>query len=99
MLLSRLQEQPQNDGNPYDSAMLHIIDFCGELGLLPNVRGMAGGVMPSKAMWKCIVWERAWNMEQGHWHNLVANSQYLDLVSLVTEQKGYSVWWQMADRE
>ena len=99
MLLAGLQEQRQNDDNPYDSAILQMIGYCGELGLLPEVRGMAGGIVPCKAAWKRNVWERAWYMEQGHWYDIVANSQYLDLVNLVTDQKVYSIWWQIADKD
>ena len=99
MLLATLQEQPEKDDNPYDSAILQMIGYCGELGLLPEVRGMAGGIVPSKALWKRSVWERAWYMEQGLWDDIVANSQYLDLVNLVTDQKVYSIWWQIADKD
>ena len=56
------------------------------------------GNIPSKQTWKRIVWNKAWCLEKGQWDNLVAETQYLDLYNLVTEQKGYSVWWQMADR-
>ena len=99
MLVARIQEYVPNSESSYDSAMIQMLDFCCELDLLPMVRGMVECNFPSKQMWKRIVWEKALYIEKGHWNDLVADSQYLDLVSLVKEQKCYSVWGHLADRE
>ena len=93
----RLRDFNYEDGNPTDSPIIQILQYCEEFDILDDVRRMANGYFFSKNMWKKMVWEKAWNIEHTEWCEHMASNEKLDLVKMVMPTTGYSVWWMMAD--
>ena len=93
----RVNEFDVGNGKPYDSPLLHTLQICHELELLDTVREMLRGNVPSKAMWRRLVWDKVWAMENEWWSNKMAEDRHLSLFKQVSEAPAYSIWWQIAD--
>ena len=55
--------------------------------------------MISKAAWKQMVWDKAWEVERRHWYDAMVENRYLDLNNLAMDHTSYSVWWIIADNK
>ena len=93
---NRLNEFNVDDGNQYDSPILHILKICSDFDLLDTVRDMLRGNVPSKAMWRSLVWDKAWTIENEWWNVKMRENRHLSLVRQVSESPAYSIWWQIA---
>ena len=97
ILESRLNEFNIENGNPYDSPIIHILQTCASFELLDTLRDMIDGNVPSKAMWRRLVWDKAWEIENEWWSAKMREDRHLNLVREVLELPAYSIWWQIAD--
>ena len=70
------------------------------MGLLNQVEAMAKGTLPliGKASWSKLVWEQAWNIDDGHWSSLKAINADNDLLFKVLGQSSYITWWAISDK-
>ena len=95
--VNRLREHNAGSANAFESTMLQILGDCDEFGLLHVIEGMLEGNMISKATWKQMVWDKAWEVERRHWYDAMVENRYLDLNNLTMDHTSYSVWWIIAD--
>ena len=96
--VNRLREHNAGSANAFESTMLQILSYCDKFGLLHVIEGMVEGNMISKAAWKQIVLDKAWErVERRHWYDAMVENRYLDLISLTMDHTSYSVWWIIAD--
>ena len=51
----------------------------------------------SKATWKQIVWEPAWEQETDEWNEMVRNKASLIVLKSISVGLSYPVWWQLSD--
>ena len=99
ILFERANEYNRDDLNPTESPLVQILHFCDEFGLLEQVVQMVRGCIPSKGVWKRLVWERAWKVESDYWHEQMDSDHKLDIVRMVSPLPAYSVWWSLSDSD
>ena len=97
ILVERVRAYSNETPNHTESPIVQILQFCEEFGVLDNVRNMCDGYLPSKADWKRLVWDKAWEQENKWWQEQMTNDPKLDIIRLVTPVPAYSVWWTLSD--
>ena len=99
VLITKIDSFNDTDINPYDSPITQILGYCAEFQLLDRLRIMASndGIMLSKAVWKKLVWERAWDQEKQQWDDHMTNNHRFDLLKQISTEPQYSIWWMIAD--
>ena len=99
ILLERVREFQIDDDNLYDSPMKQMLQFCHDFNLFESICAMSEGRIPSKGLWKRVVWQKAWEIEQETWDNLMVSCKYVDLLKQVMTQPSYSIWWIISDND
>ena len=99
ILANRVNEYNVGGDNPYDSPILHMLGVCSDYDLLDNIRDMLQGNVPSKAMWRRLVWDKVWEVENEWWRTKMRDDKHLTLIREVSESPAYSIWWQIADAD
>ena len=99
VLIAKINSFVDNDINHFDSPITQILCYCAKFRLLDRLRVMASndGIILSKAIWKKLVWERAWDQEKQQWDDHMANNHRFDLLKQVSTVPQYSIWWMIAD--
>ena len=54
--------------------------------------------MYQKSVWKGMVWDRAWSLENMAWRIEYRLQQSLDLVSAINPNPNYLTWWALSDK-
>ena len=54
--------------------------------------------MCQKNVWRKLVWERAWSLEDMYWRIEYKLQKSLDLVSAINPNPEYLTWWALSDR-
>ena len=50
-----------------------------------------------KSVWKNIVWERGWSLEDTHWCLEAKLHKELDLLTLINPNSRYLTWWSLSN--
>ena len=50
-----------------------------------------------KSVWKKIIWDRAWSLEDTYWRIETHLKRELDILSEVNHSPRYSIWWTLSD--
>ena len=99
IFVERLREYVFDCTNNMDSPIIQILQYCQDFGVIEDIRNMVNGQCVEKATWKKLVWERAWEGEQVKWDDHMVSDEKLNLLKMVTNAPGYSIWWEIADRD
>ena len=97
ILIERVREYDSNVPNVTESPIVQILQYCEEFGVLENVRNKCDGNVPSKTMWRMLIWEKAWAGEFEWWRTQMDNDQKLDIMKMISPVPVYSVWWTISD--
>ena len=97
ILTERINDYVEGDLNAFDSPLLQILGYVSEWGIMDEIRGMANGRMLSKSGWSGLVWRKAWERENTKWMGVKVENRYLDIINMVMEVPGYSIWWMLSD--
>ena len=69
-------------------------------GIVPEIRNMVErGHFYEKSIWKKLIWDKAWTLENLYWRIETNLSRSLDVLSLVNPNPRYLIWWSMSDRD
>ena len=52
----------------------------------------------TKYVWKCKVWDRAWNLEDVYWRLQFNACKSLDIIGLSSPDCRYLTWWYLSDK-
>ena len=67
--------------------------------LWDEVRNMVlYGHQYTKHVWKCKVWDRAWNLEDVYWRLQFNVCRSLDIIGLSSPDCRYLTWWYLSDK-
>ena len=86
-------------GNPCDSPIKDLLNTGHEMGLTEYIYGFARGRILSKAKWKQIVWDAAWQLETAEWNTVVVEKRASSILCRVVDGPAYSIWWQISDMD
>ena len=85
--------------NPHQSAVFDLLNVCAIFGLLNEVKSMVERhrLFP-KTIWKRMVWEKGWQLENLHWRIEKHLYRHLDILNGVCPVTRYLTWWMILDR-
>ena len=92
-----------NEGQDADEVGFSLVSDLLNTAIIFNlwneVRGMVlYGHRYSKQVWKCKVWDRAWNLEDVYWRLQFNVCRSLDIISLSSPDCRYLTWWYLSDK-
>ena len=84
--------------NLHGSVVFDLLNVASTFGMLMEVINMIrNGHMWSKVEWRRMVWERAWELDACFWRIQMRCHKSLNLLSSISENSSYLIWWQIAD--
>ena len=85
--------------NLLQSAVFDLLNVCAIFGLLNEVKSMVERhrLFP-KTIWKRMVWEKGWQLENLHWRIEKHLYRHLDILNGVCPVTRYLTWWMISDR-
>ena len=86
---------------PGEWSIVHdILTVVSLFGLETEIRNMVErDYSYDKSVWKRIVWEKAWHLEDVFWRIEVNLRTSLDVISMVNVNPRYLVWWSISDND
>ena len=77
-----------------------ILSIANIFGFLAIIRNMVElGYYYEKSVWKKMVWEKAWSLEDTYWRIEINLKRNLDILSSVNASPRYLTWWAISDRD
>ena len=84
--------------NEHDSPVFDLLRVAQIYGMLGEVMRMAVGThWYEKSIWKKLVWQNAWSIEDQDWRYRISYFRSTSLLSCVMGNVKYLVWWRLSD--